>query len=123
MENTKQIPSGEWQTYFDKLSRVFLSDERPETVTVELLSPRMGDQIEAQAARLQGISYDPRSQALEVSMEGLDHLAFQPSEIWVIEQDGGFVSAVEIKQSDGQTQLLYLHRSGPLARRYDQPVV
>jgi hypothetical protein len=123
MEKTKQIPSGEWQSYFDRLSRAFMSDETPETVTVEVLSPRMGDQIEAQTARLQGISYDPKSQALEVWMEDLDHLTFQPSEIWVIEQEGGFISAVEIKQSDGQVQLLYLHRSGPLARRYDQPVV
>jgi hypothetical protein len=123
MKNTKQIPSGEWQAYFDRLSRACLSGETPETVTVEVLSPSIGDQIEAQTARLQGISYDPKSQALEVWMEDLDHLILQPSEIWVVEQEGGFVSAVEIKQSNGQVQLLYLHRSGPLARCYDQPVV
>ena len=123
MEKTKQIPSGEWQAYFDRLCRAFLSDETPETVTVEVLSPRTGDQIEAQTARLQGISYDPKSQALEIWMEDLDHLTSKPSEIWVIEQEGGFVSVMEIKQGDGQVQLLYLHRSGPLALRYDQFVV
>ena len=78
MANTKQIPRSEWKAYFVRLTRAFLADDAPETATVEVLSSRLGDQIEAQTTRLLGITYDPKSSALEVWLEDLDHLAFDP---------------------------------------------
>jgi Family of unknown function (DUF5335) len=121
MGTTRQIPPGEWTGYFEGLSRKFLAEDVIETVTVEVLSPTMGDQIEAQAVRLQGIDYDPTSRALEVWMEDLDHLAWEPTEIWVVEDDDGFPATLEIVRADGPRELLFFHRSGPPTPSYQAP--
>ncbi len=120
MANTRQIPRNEWKQYFERLTRSFQANDAQETVTLEVLSPELGDQIQAQSTRLQGITYDPRSNALELWLEELDHLAFEPREIWVMEDEGGFVSAVEIKQGDGKSEILYVHRGGPPTRRQEE---
>ena len=118
MANTKQIPHNEWKGYFEGLTRSFQASDTLEMVTLEVLSPQLGDQIQAETMRLQGITYDPRSNALEVWLEDLDHLAYEPREIWVMEDEGGFVSAVEIKRANGESEILYIRRGGPPARRY-----
>jgi hypothetical protein len=118
MGTTKQIPPNEWQAYFDRISRTFLAEDTAETVTVEVMSPTLGDQIEAQSVRLDGIAYDPKSRALEVWMGELDHLAWDPTELWVVEGDDGFPSSLEIVRADGPRELLHFHRSGPRTPRY-----
>jgi len=117
MGKTRQIPSADWQRYFDRFSRSFLRDDGFGATGVDVLSPTLGNQIESQTTRFLDISYDPDSNALEVRLEDVERLAFQPSEIWVIEEDGGFVSAMEIKGLDGSREILYLHRNAPLALR------
>jgi Family of unknown function (DUF5335) len=118
---TKQIPRDEWKSYFDRFTRQFLQDDRPEAVSIELVSPAIGDQPEAGSVPLLGLVYDPKSQAFEVLLEGVDHLVFHPTEAWVIEEEGGFLSTIELTQADGTKELLYIHRSGPAARRQEQP--
>src|SRR5262249_6249672 len=113
MGTTKQIPREEWTDYFDRFTREHLAGEQREAVTIEVMSPDIGDQVEAEIAHLAGLSYDPRSQALEVWVEEqLDHLAYYPTEVWVIEEDGGFLSAVEVVRSDGTKEVLRIQRSG-----------
>jgi hypothetical protein len=119
MNVTKQIPRSEWKSTFDRFTREHLADDRPETVTIEVVSPTLGDQFEAQAVRLEGLVYDPKSQTFEVVLEDMDHLVFQPTEIWVIEDDDGFLSTIELGRADGTKELLYVHRSGPPARLSD----
>jgi len=121
MGTTKQIPPSEWKAYFERLNRKFLSDDSTEMVTVEVLSPELGDQIEAEAVRLEGIVYDPKSMALEVWMEDVDHLAYEPAEIWVVEDDDGFIANLEVVRTDGPKEVLYFHRGSPPARGYGQP--
>jgi hypothetical protein len=107
---TKQIPRAEWESYFERFTREHLSGNQPETATVEVVSPNMGDQFEATEARLLGLDYDPKDDAFELALEGVDHLSFQPSEIWVIEDEGGFLSAIELGHPDGTKEIVYLHR-------------
>ena len=38
-----------------------------------------------------------------------------PAEIWVIEGEGGFISALELLLADGSREIIYVRRSGPLA--------
>jgi hypothetical protein len=116
---TKQIPRSEWKNTFDRFTREHLADDRPETVTIEVVSPTLGDQFAAQAVRLEGLVYEPKSQVLEVVLEDMDHLVFQPTEIWAIKDDDGFLSTVEIGRADGTKELIYIHRSGPPARLSD----
>jgi hypothetical protein len=121
MGTTRQIPPDEWKETFDRFTKQHLQTESPEVVTIEVVSPEIGDQFEARSARLEGVSYDPKSSAFEVWMEDLDHLVFYPAEIWVIEEDGGFVSTVEIVRADGGKEILNFQRSGPPATLHEQP--
>ena len=82
---TEQIPRHQWKDYFDRFTKRYLRDDRPETARIELLSPALGDQVEVEAVHLLGISYDAKSEVLEVLLENVDHLVFHPKEIWAIE--------------------------------------
>jgi len=121
MGTTKQIPRTEWKEYFDRFTRQYLKDDAPEAVTIEVMSPTLGDQFEVTAVRLVGIAYDPKSQALEVLLEDVDHLVFHPAEIWVLEGEPGFMSTLEVVRTDGTKEIIYVRRSGPLAPRYELP--
>jgi hypothetical protein len=120
MSTTKQIPRAEWSEYFERFTRQHLGEHEPETVTIEVVSPQAGDQFETTTVRLLGIAYDAKSQAVQVLTEDLDHTVPNPAEIWVVEEEAGFISTVELVGPDGSKELLHIHRSGPPAH-YDQP--
>jgi hypothetical protein len=117
MSTTKQLPRAEWKDYFDRFTRERLGDDAPGAVTVEVISPTLGDQFEVSAVRLLGLAYDPKSRIFEVLVEDVDHLTFNPSEIWVLEGEAGFISTVEVVKVDGGKEIIYVRRSGPLALR------
>lgn len=121
MATTKQIPRAQWQQYFDRFTRQHLGDDVPKAATMELVSPKAGDQVEASAARLLGLSYDPQRKQFKVLLEDVDYLLFEPAEIWVLEEDWGFVSAVELAYEDGSKEIIFVRLDGPPARRIDQP--
>jgi hypothetical protein len=111
METTKQIPSQEWKKYFDRFTKRYLRDDRPEAVTIEVLSPSLGDQVEVQAAHLLGITFDTRSKALEILLENLDHLVYRPKRISVIEDEEGFIPSIEIVRDDDTKEVLTIRRA------------
>jgi hypothetical protein len=120
MTETKQIPRQQWREYFDRFTKRYLRDDRPEAATIELLSPTLGDQLEVDRAHLLGISYDPKSEALEVLLKNMDHLVFRPKEISAIEEEDGFLSGVEVVRDDGTREVLTIRRgevSGSLTPR------
>src|SRR5262245_15833697 len=122
---TKQIPRAEWQRYFERFTNQHVlrgTDDVHQAATVEVLSPVLGDQYEANVVRLMGLVYEPRSNAFQVLLEDVDHLVFHPSEIWVIEEEGGFVSAVEVVRPDESKEIIYVRRSGVPAPLYDVPM-
>lgn len=119
---TRQISRGDWKSYFDRFTKRHLTGDPPKAVTIEVLSPTLGDQFEARPPqRLIGLAYDPKSDAFEVLLEDVDHLVFQPEEIWVVETEGDFISTLELVRADGTKEIVYVYRSGPPARRYEQP--
>jgi uncharacterized protein DUF5335 len=116
MGTTKQLPQAEWKDYFDRFTREHLRDASPGAATIELMSPTLGDQFEVSTVRLLGLTYDPKSRALEVLLENIDHLIFYPKEIWVLEGEPGFVATLEVIHSDGIKEIIYIRRSGAAAR-------
>ena len=109
---TRRIPATQWGTLFDRFTRTYLKDDFPETVTIEVVSPEVGDQFAAKGARLLGITYDPKSSALEVALDGNDHLVFRPVEIWVVENErDGFIDTIDLVRADGTKEVLHLVRS------------
>ena len=114
MASTKQIPREQWEEYFDRFTQRHLEYGAPEEAMVELVSPTLGDQLESEGARLLGLTWDPKSEAFEVLFEDIDHMVFNPTEIWVVEGDDGFLSAIELVRPDGDKEILQLRRGSAL---------
>src|SRR4029077_1031807 len=119
---TKQIPRDQWKTYFDRFTGQYLKEEEAEDATVEVLSPTLGDQFEAEGVRLLGLSYSPQSNLFELRLEDTEDLVFEPAEIWVMEEEGGFICNLQMVRSDGTNEVIYLRKSGPLAPRAELPL-
>src|SRR6185369_13625067 len=115
---TRQLPRNEWKDYFDRFTKTQLGDGARGVATVEVISPTLGDQFEISAVRLLGLTYDPKSQALELLFEDVDHLVFYPTEIWVLEGEPGFIATLEVVHPDGLKEIIYVRRSGALVPRY-----
>jgi hypothetical protein len=120
MRLTRQIPSQEWKSYFERLTREQLGDDIPvpKAATIEVHSPTLGLQYEGHVMRLLGLTYDPKNETFEVLLEEVCHLVSRPAEIWVIEEDGGFVPTLVLICPDGRKEMVSVYRSGPLALRY-----
>ena len=112
MGSTKQIPRDDWERYFEELDRRHFGLGSSATATIELISPELGDELEATRVPLIGLDYDAKDNALEVALDGIDQLVFEPEEIWVVEEEDGFVSALEVKQPDGSREIMRIERSG-----------
>jgi hypothetical protein len=121
MGTTRKLSRGDWKDYFDGFTRKFLKEDLPGSASIEIISPTLGDQFEVTAVRLIGLTYDPKSQALEVALEGVDHLIFNPAEIWVLEGDPGFISTLEVIHSDDVKEIIYVRRNGARAAPSEPP--
>jgi hypothetical protein len=114
---TKRIPKDQLQQYFDAFSKRYVSDDSPQAADVELISNSLGDQIIVDGARLAGITYDPHDDALDFAIEltvdrQADHRIVKPSEVWVIEEDDGFVSSLEVVRADGMREVATIRKVG-----------
>lgn len=117
MATTKQLPREDWQSYFEKFTERHVSDQAKETVTIEVFSPDIGDQVEARDVPLLGITYDAKDDLLDVFVgDTLDHLIFTPREIHVVEEDDGFVSSLQVTRDEDVREVLQMRRGQPDAR-------
>jgi hypothetical protein len=112
MSKTKRIAPDQLTTYFDAFSKRFLMGDSPETADVELLSSDRGDQPVVSKVRLLGVDYDPHTNALELELESGDHRAFNPREVWAVEDADGFISSLQIVREDGAKEVVNISR-GP----------
>jgi hypothetical protein len=112
MQATTKLPSERLEAYFDAFTKHFLRNETTNTADVEVVSKEWGDQFEAEGAHLVGVSYDPRSAALDFFYEGGDHRVYSPAEVWTVEETDGFVRAIEIVNRDGSREVVRVRRLG-----------
>lgn len=101
---TAKLEKAVWQKTFDQLSKTALVGKE---VEIEVLGLKIGDQIEQQWIQLLGMSYDPKSDVIEVLVEGLDHLIPKPREVW-IDQGAAGLSSMEVIQDDDVRQIIRL---------------
>jgi hypothetical protein len=99
-----KLEKSDWQNYFDNMSKI-LEGKRAE---IEVDALAIGAQIEADWVPLIGITYDRKSDVLEVAVEGLDHMIAKPAEIW-IDQAGTELSSVEAVDNQGYRHIIKLH--------------
>jgi hypothetical protein len=109
---TKGIPLDQLEDYFAAFTRRFLRDGSPEAVDVEVLEPDWGDQFVTQGARLLGITYDPHTDSLEFELDAGDHRIVEPGEVWAMEDEDGFLSAIEVVHSSGTREVVSIKRVG-----------
>jgi hypothetical protein len=110
MTTTKKVPREQWQDVLDRFTKRYLRDDLPEAITIDHLSPELGDQVAVEEARLLGITYDPKSNVLEVLLHDVDHLVFQPKELSVAEEEEGFLAWIEIVRDDDTKEILKIRR-------------
>jgi hypothetical protein len=109
---TKGIPLDQLEEYFAAFTRRFLQDGSPEAVDVEVLEPDWGDQLMLKGARLLGITYDRHTHSLEFELDAGDHRLADPGEVWTVEEQDGFLSAIEVVHSSGTREVVSIKRVG-----------
>jgi hypothetical protein len=112
MSVTTKIPAEQLAEYFERFTKRFLRDGSPEAVDVEVLEPEWGDQRAVEGVRLLGITYDYKVNSLEFELEPGDHRVYSPQEVWTIEEDDGFVSAIEVVRPDSTREIVSVRRVG-----------
>jgi hypothetical protein len=105
---TRKLDKRQWPTFFDGVTRM-LEGKRAE---IDVVSLRLGDQVEAEWLPLLGIAYDSKDDIVEVALDGLDHLIPKPREIYVEDGAQGLL-ALEIVDADDVRQIIKLR--DPLA--------
>ena len=109
MSETKHITPDRMEQYFDGFSKRFLRKDG-KLADVEVLGMNIGDQIEEEGARLIGISYEPRTRALELDLESAGLRSYRPKEVWAIEEEDGFISGLEIVRDDDTKEIVRVRR-------------
>lgn len=110
MSETLKIPQDQLGNYFETFTKRYLRDDSPESIRVEVVSGELGDQIAADHARLIGVTYDEHDNSLEFELDSGDLRVIQPREVWAIQEDDGFVSAIEVVRSDGSKDIATVTR-------------
>ncbi|NQV22576.1 MAG: DUF5335 family protein [Rhodospirillales bacterium] len=106
--STRQLNKNEWSAYFDHVSATLGNRQ----VEIEVASLPLGDQIAAHSVTLRGLTYDSKSDVLQVITDKVDHMVNKPKEIHVKESHDGLES-FEVLDADGTKQIIQL--TAPLA--------
>ena len=99
----RKLEKSEWRSFFDGLSRLRSGN----LGEIEVVSPRLGDQVEAEWVPVQGLSYDPKDDVLAMDLENLEHLIWKPLEIYV-DMEGLRLSSMAVVDAEGAKQILKL---------------
>ena len=98
---TRKLEKTEWGPYLAALSKT-LTGQRAE---IEVDSLRLGSQVEADWLPLLGITYDARGDAIDIALDGLDHVVLKPAAIYV-DQDPLRVSSLEVIDGDDERSIV-----------------
>jgi hypothetical protein len=112
MKDTRRLSPPEIAEYFKRFTARFLKYESTDVADVEHVSPGGGDQVATTGAHLTGITYEPNTRSLEIELEAGDVRAFRPKEVWVREDDDGFVRAIEVVLDDDDREIIQIRRLG-----------
>jgi hypothetical protein len=112
---TKQIPRAEWTSFFDGFSR----RQEGWQVTLEIMGPEIGDQVEQREMFLSGLTAEvsaggaTEDDKIEIMVGGnrrshVTHVIKAPTEVDLQQTDLGVDRAVQIRSADGTTAILHL---------------
>jgi hypothetical protein len=92
----QRLVRADWQSYCEQISRGIEHGRRAE---LDVLSLDLGDHVEAKWLPIIGLVYEPKTDMLEVALEGVDHLVARPREVLIETSKRGIVG-VEIVADD-----------------------
>jgi hypothetical protein len=98
-----RLDKSEWHPFFDRITKGLVGKQ----AEIEVASLALGDQVEAEWLPLYGIVYDPKSDVIEIALEGLDHLIYKPREVYV-ELRGPELATFEVVDGGGVRQIVRL---------------
>ncbi|MGI9451853.1 MAG: DUF5335 family protein [Geminicoccaceae bacterium] len=100
---TRKIERTDWGAYFDRVSKTLLGKH----VKIEGASLRLGHLVEGQQLPLVGVADDPKSDAVHVITEALEHAIAKPQNVYVQEESDG-LRVIEATDADDENQLIQL---------------
>ena len=104
----KELNKTEWQPFFDTFYKKFLKDDQPEYAEIRVLSNELGAQPETGWVVLQGISFDPKGDTLDIRVEDLNRMIWHPAKIYIDEYEDGWITSMEIVEADGTKDIIEL---------------
>lgn len=99
----RTLDKSQCKDYFDHVSRELGGTQ----AEIEVAGLGLGSQVAHDWTPLRGIVYDPRTDALEIVTDDLDHLIASPREVHVEDGADGLHS-VEIIDAEGNHQVVRL---------------
>ncbi len=116
---TVDLAAERWTEYFDSIA----DSIQGSTVTIEIISEELGDQIDVERLPLQAIGYDPKDDAVEISIGGRDrrypvvlwHFIANPRTISVEETSPLTPEAIFVTDASATKTLIRLYEPAPPA--------
>jgi len=97
----RELEKTEWRPFLDRVSKGLIGKQ----AEIEVASAKLGDQIEAEWVPLIGLTYDPKSDIVEVAVQGLDHMIRKPQKVFV-EEDAEGLTSLEVIDAEGTQQIV-----------------
>lgn len=91
----------DWPGYFSRLAKAV----EGRTIRIEVFGETLGDQILVRSASLLGATYEPKEDALEISVKGMTHIVDRPQKISV-QDDNGRILTIEVIDFGDRHQLM-----------------
>ena len=101
----RQLPRTDWNDYFDAFSKEKSDSGRIDYAEIRVFSPEIGAQPQTKWLPLQGLTYDPKDDRLDVFVKGLDHMIVHPKVIYV-EESSGRLDSIEVVREDGTYEVV-----------------
>ncbi len=100
---TEKLDQSTWKSFFDRVTKQLEGKQ----AFIEVASLSLGDQVEAKWLPLLGISHDPKSNLIEIALDGLDHMIRNPLEVYVA-WGGEGLQAIEVMDGENTKQIVQL---------------
>jgi hypothetical protein len=109
--STREVQRDEWREFFDSFSQ----QHQGWLVTIEMLGPDLGDQVEARQLPLEGItveSGDGGDTQIEIIAghnpdSHISHTVTSPKRVWLKQTEEGADEALEIESADSVVLLRF----------------
>lgn len=99
----EKLDKASWASYFDSMSKVLIGKQ----AEIDVESLALGAQVESRYAPLNGITYDHKSEMLEIMLESWEHNIPHVQDIW-IDHDGVSLNSIKVVDTDGVEQIIKL---------------